>query len=243
MGCRGGKNILFPEIALEEDVDINNGLQEEMTEDMREKEKLTREYVLGHGILTEEELEGVNFEAMVEEYDLKEGLEVSLDLRGFILGVKNDFLLEGYALHYQYLLESEPSDNQIDSDDLVNVEVISFQYNPNSYYGTMVFDLEKKKGYFGDCVELLKASALPTDEIDLSDEQVEELRILLIKNHVEEWEERYSYVDESSTGSFWWQLIYELEDGRIFKHSGSNAWPSNYSDVEGEFRAFFNAPS
>ena len=165
-----------------------------------------------------------------------EGDEVILDLREAFLVSHNA------PIYYQYLADSEQSDDKIDSDDLNDVVTISFQYNPNTYHGAMVFDLIKKKAYFESGGHLLEDGVSPMEEMELSDEQVEELRNLLIENHVEKWKKRYSYTDEYSTGSFWWQLIYELNDGRIFIHSGSNASPSNYREVAETLKAFFNAP-
>ncbi len=200
---------------------------------------MTREYIIEHGILTEEELVGVDIDDMIAVYGLEEGDEERTDIRRFILMIKDDYPLPGYGFNYQYLTEGERSSEKLTNEDLANIKIISWRYNSETYHASLLFDFTEKKAYFGELIDLLERAAEPTEEIDLSDEQMEAIESLFQENHVEKWKAEYrDPLSWTKCDGYWWRMVIELEDGRIYKYSGDDV-PNNYDSITDALKAYF----
>lgn len=233
--CNKGINI--------EDEKNESAFLEEESEEM-EKQLITRAYLLEHGLATEEELEGVDVDAMAMDGGWVEGVEETLNVNRMIQLLKEEYRTDGYTFNYQYLVDSPLNNAKLSNDDMMNIKTIAFEYNEGTYFASMIFDLSEGKAYFGDAVDLLKKGAEPTQEIDLTEEQKEQIRAHMVSGDVAEWESSYKGIQrEDSTGWFWWILYYELEDGSIYAHDGSGASgksaPENYRDFVTGLEAFF----
>lgn len=145
---------------------IGGNAYSEMTEESEEMERdwMTKEYIIEHGLATEEELEGVDVDAMIKDCGLEKGMEDRYNLPLLIELSKKDYIIGGYEFDYQYLVDTEKSKNKLTDDDMNCIKTIGFECNEGTYFASMIFDLSEGAAYFGDGVDLLRKGAKPTPE-------------------------------------------------------------------------------
>ena len=219
-------------------------VESEEDSEMVQERLMTREYAIEHGIATAEELETVDFEAMVAEYEWVEGEEELRDMRTGFLRLKDGFLLDEYIFDYQYLVDTPKSEGTLTESEVKNIKTIGFECNEGTYFASMIFDLSEGKAYLGDGQDLLRKGVTPKQEIALTDEQIEAVKNHVISSGVLEWQEEYEGVNPNDTDWFWWILYYELEDGSVYAYDGSgvvNGTPENYREFVKGLQAFFNS--
>jgi hypothetical protein len=218
----------------------------EETEDGVENTPLmTREYLLEHGFATEEDFGQVDVERMIAECDWHEGDEETYNIAVMFSALKRDFLLDEYVIDYSYLLEKDDSDEPFTAEDIEQIKVVAYVYNRGTYNSSMVFDFAERKAYFDEGGHLLERIPCPEEYIELSDEQIAEIKKLMRDCEVTEWKKKYEGTNKDSTGWYWWFLCYELEDGRIYSNSGQGAAgqgrPEGQSVLEESFDKFFDS--
>lgn len=219
-----------------------NKVESEEDSGIVQERLMTREYAIEHGIVTAEELETVDFEAMVAEYEWVEGEEELRDMRTGFLRLKDAFLLDEYVFNYQYLVDTPKSEGVLTESDVENIKTIGFECNEGTYFASMIFDLSEGKAYLGDAQDLLRKAATPTQEITLTGEQTEAVKNHILTSGVLEWQEEYEGINPNDTDWFWWILYYELEDGSIYAYDGRgvvNGTPENYRAFVKGLQAFF----
>jgi hypothetical protein len=228
-----------------------NGNSEEVlptpeTEDRWENTPLmTREYLLEHGLATEEDLEQIDVEYMIKDCDWHEGDEEEDNIALLFSDLKSDYLLDEYVIDYSYLVETDKSEESFTEEDIEQIKIVAYVYNSGTYNSSMVFDFSERKAYFDDDGRLLERIPCPEEYIELSDEQIAEIKNLMRDCGVTEWKKRYEGTNKDSTGWYWWYLCYELEDGRIYSNSGQGAAgpvrPEGQSVLEESFDKFFDS--
>ena len=205
--------------------------------------RMTREYAIEHGILTEEELVGVDFEAMAEEYDWQEGSEGDFDVKSSFLSLKSRFPLPGYGFDYSWLTTAIEQEDEFTKEDIEQIKVIGFSYQDGDSYKCMIFDFTECKAFLGENIRLYDIGAEPTMEISLTNDQMDELKSILRNSSVYKWNREYEGTNENTTGYYWWNLCYALEDGRRYFHSGSgvmNGIPDGYHTLKNGLDAFWH---
>lgn len=219
-------------------------LKSEEDTEMAEKNWMTREYIIEHGLATEEDLEGVDVEAMVRDCDWEKGIEERFNLPLMIDMLKRDYMYDEYMFDYQYLVDTPKSEGTLTESDVKNIKTIGFECNEGTYFASMIFDLSEGKAYLGDGQDLLRKGVTPKQEIALTDEQIEAVKNHVISSGVLEWQEEYEGANPNDTDWFWWILYYELEDGSVYAYDGSgvvNGTPENYREFVKGLQAFFNS--
>ena len=177
--------------------------------------RMTREYIIEHGLATEEELEGVDIDRMILDGDWTEGIEEEYNIALMIIGLKKEYLFEDDRLDYTWLVSATEQEEEFLKEDIDRIKVIGFEHKAgNDPTISMIFDLEEQKAYDGIYFSR-KHKYYPTKEITLTDEQINEIRELMRNCAIDEWGTRYEGTNGYSTGNFWWALYYALEDGRI----------------------------
>lgn len=205
---------------------------------------MTREYVIKQGLLTEEELRGVDFDTMAESYSLKEGSEENLDVRDFFQENKYYFPLPGYGLvDYLWISSDTKAGEEFTEEDIDQIRAIGLMRQIANFDTCVVFDFSDKKSYLW---RLYQTGDEPTSELLLTDDQIETIKSLMSSCAVYDWDQKYrGKVDKDVFDTeFVWRLYYALEDGRVYSHSGSGAWengewgngaPESYNDLYAGF--------
>ena len=144
-----GNNEYTEEIGMETESDSSESTEE--TSGIR----MTREYAIEQGILTEEELVGIDFEAMAEYYDWEEGSESTRDVKGVFTRQGKKFLLPGYGFDYTWLVSVTEQEEKFTKDDVDRIKAIGFNYKSgDSPAITMIFDFEERKEFYGIYISL-----------------------------------------------------------------------------------------
>ena len=205
---------------------------------------MTREYVIEHGLLTEDELRGVDFQAMAEYYNLREGIEdedikesfpAFDNLRDVLLGFKDIWPLPGFGLYDDYWLSSidEEREKKILEEDVDQINVIGLYDRSANYDTCVIIDIEKKEAYFW--IHYIVTGDEPVVEI-LTDDQTKAVKNLIRTCGVYDWDQVYrGRVDDTIFDAYVdWSLYYVLEDGRVYSHRGSGDFdfaPNSYDEL------------
>jgi hypothetical protein len=226
-----------------------NGNSEEVlptpeTEDRWENTPLmTREYLLEHGFATEEDLEQIDIERMIADGKWYEGIEETINIPVMIRSLKNLYLLDEYVIDYSYLVETDKSEEPFTEEDIKQIKVVAYVYNSGTTNASMVFDFSERKAYVDGGGHLLERIPCPEDYIELSDEQIAEVKKLMQDCKVPEWKRKYKgHYDSADSDWGWWYLCYELEDGRIYSNSGGGICynlPEKIMDLRYDLKDFF----
>lgn len=184
-----------------------------------EEALISREYLLEHSNIKEEDLEGVDVEAFIEEFDLKESNIDKVNL---------EFLLEVYkeeggetSSPYAYLTEAEYTSGGLKETDIALVRTAALYITSGTYQETLILDSKEEKGYWGEEANLFYAWDEKSTQIVYTEEKREEFTKLLEECQVVSWKGVYEGTSENTTGSFGWSLYLELEDGKIYQYKGS----------------------
>ncbi len=222
------------------------------TEQTREEtdmdaKRMTREYIIEKGLFTEEELAGVNVEAILERYKWEEGDENQRTWRTmFEIEIKEQRVAAGLTetIDYSYLSELEIRENGLSRDKLGTVKTVAFQYNNGNYFETVILDREKGRMYLGETCDLLAAGIAPPVSQELGTEVWDSCLTLLENCDVPSWKKHYEGIsEEGTTGHFWWLLMLELEDGTACDYSGNGVTgesaPKQYGELQQGLRDLF----
>lgn len=241
-GCGNRQNV--PE---DRDETVTGSFSDEgaETEQAREEtamdaKRMTREYIIEKGLFTEEELAGVNVEAILERYKWVEGDENRRTWRTmFEVEIQEQRTAAGLTetIDYSYLSELETRENGLSREELGTVKTVAFQYNSGTSFETVILDREKSRMYLGEACDLLAADMAPPVSRELDTEVWDSCMALLETCDVPNWKKHYQGVsEEGTTGHFWWQLTLELEDGKACSYSGNGVMGENAPKQYGELQ-------
>lgn len=231
-------------VAMEE---TGEDMETETEEDMKPEEememsekRMTREYIIEQNLFTEEELEGVDVEAILEEWKWKEGDENRKTWRNrFLIEIKKQKIAAGLieTIDYSYLGELDSHEDGLSKEEFGSITTIAFQYQDGNYLESILLDKEKGKMYMGKACDLLVENAIPTVTMDLEEDTWDTVVTLLESCEVTKWKKRYQGTDEEgNTGNFWWNLFIELENGEKCFYSGEGVTgqnaPKQYRELE-----------
>ena len=208
--------------------------------------RMTREYIIEQNLFTEEELEGVDVEAILEEFKWKEGDENRLTWRTmFLIEIENQQIEAGIleTIDYSYLNNLDWRENGLSKDELEDVTTIAFQYNDGAYFQTIILDKAKGKMYPGELCDLLAADIVPPEAMDMGEETWDDVMDLLDSCEVVKWKRRYQGTSVGTTGHYWWVLIIELENDEGCFYSGEGVTgisrPKQYDELEQGLKDLF----
>ena len=225
----------------EENDNMKNNMRGESS-DMAEGTLMTKEYIIEHGLATEEDLEGVDIDRMIIELDWKKGTEEGLNVAKLITTLKKDYLFEDSRPDYSWLTSDIEQEEKFAKKDIGQITVIGFEYNAGDFYTSMIFDFMKSKAYLGLS---LYEKAEPAKEISLTGDQIKKIKEMLNNYALYEWDKKYEGIDDFDIldSNFMWNLYYALEDGRIYSNSGSGGFgnnaPNNWNELRDGFEAFW----
>lgn len=186
---------------------------------------MTKEYILKKNLATEEDLKNIDVEKMIKDAHWHKGDELKHNISHMIAVRGKRYRTDIPRLDYSRFLESDVSTKPITKDDMTSVKTVSFSYNENGYSNVIIYDFSTMKGYSVDNWHrkvFQKGFYEPKEFINLSLEDVKELHSYLLDSKLWTWNREYKGENDPNILAYtWWNVFYELEDGRIYINSGS----------------------
>ena len=240
----------YEEQRIEELTSVIEETKEGMPEanmEMSEK-RMTREYIIEQNLFTEEELEGVDVEAILKNHNWKEGDENRKTWKTFFLiEAEEQKIAAGIiqTVDYSYLGKLNVHEGGLSDEEFESIKTIAFQYNSGTYFETIILDKENGKMYLGEGCDLLAADVVPPVTIDMGEETWDTVMELLASCNVTEWKKRYQGTSVGTTGHFWWHLLIELKNEEKCDYSGEGVMgfstPEKYRELEQGLKELFEA--
>lgn len=224
-GCNGKKN---DEIQFGSNVhEIKKDSEERKVQRTRpEVERLTDEEAIQFMIekygFTESEMEGYDIASFVYELEINSSdndLPVEYIHHTFDLQ-KGDYLIGGYNDIFGFL-STKPTRALAANDKIVKIGLrMNAGSGPEERY---VYNLTDKVAYYNDLTP-----------VEMSDDHIRLVRGVVDECDILNWElSSVKDDDENSTGSYGWNIAFELEDGNVIAYHG---YVQDPDDLSSEFR-------
>ena len=185
--------------------------------------------------ITAEELEGINVEILIEDYQLDK-MDYSAEEVRQIIEDQGKFYWEEPQDDI-YALLGDTNDIPSSGKDLTrNADIIkiAFYENPGSLQKKMIFDLEAQVCYIDNAVPF-----------ELSTDQVSALKNIASISNITSWQHRYENNNEiETTGSYAWKMVFLLSNGEQCVYGGytqdMTSLPEDYFTVVRAFESTVN---
>lgn len=168
---------------------------------------------------TKEELEGVDVTKLIQDYELKVRTFTNEEVREIIESQAKYYIDDGKTKLFRIF--DTLAEGSIKAGDHFNK--IAMVYNEGTFQQNIIFDLVENKWYLDDATLH-----------ELSAKQKEMVEKLPEKYEIYNWENNYSGEEEESTGSLYWKLIFEKQDGSLCAYTGytqdGTHLPPNYKE-------------
>lgn len=180
------------------------------------------EYVLSNTDLTEADFEGIDFDAFMNRYGLHTAnIDENLNLIPDLVIFYREELAKGPVVDYSVIYEG--AEGTLSEADLNNLEVMLWDYHEGNLNQYMVMDFTTGNvyySYFEDAIDSCSSDYLVTT---LSEQELDGIKTLLLKNGIIEWENDYTGTNEGTTGQHSIGFAFRLTDGRCVSYSASGA--------------------
>ena len=208
----------------------NNGQGEENQKKQIAWRAITKEYLLEHFDISEEDLEGVDVESFLSTYDIDVDKIEKYDIPELLKFFVEEDAAEG-MMSYEYMLE-EPVNTPLTQDNVDTLVRIIWQINEGDGTEALAFDFENERIYEGYRIEEFDKNEL----IGCADDTIKQKVIQVITDYeIYDWNDYYQGGStEGTTASYNWQMAIEFSDGTIYRTGGSGlgdkARPDNMED-------------
>lgn len=179
--------------------------------------ELTKESIIAHTDLTEEDFEGVDFDAFVAYFNLTPERLAEYD-PVMLLNLYKEAMAQETTRDYTGILEK--AGGTLSPEDLDQVSVLIWEYHSGNANSSMVIDRESGAVYYGDG-SFLSAVGESKRIADFSEEDAAFLCEALAESGITEWENEYLGSNEGTTGLYEWTIALQLADGRCICYHGS----------------------
>ena len=197
--------------------------------DMQESEtmELTKEYLIAHSNLTEEDLNGLDFDDFVAFFELTPEMLEKYDAKA-LLRMYLEELQKAPTTDYTELFTHAAG--KLTEQDLDGIRVMIWEYHESDYNAFMVIDLEKGKVYqgLGNSLDAVDESSFAADWKE-GDEVF--LREVLTASGITAWNNEYIGTSEGTTGHLAWAIGFRLADGRCVSYRGRGVLNSGTPDT------------
>lgn len=197
---------------------------EQMSETKNAEQENLAFMIEGYGFEAEE-LEGIDLQKFIDDYQLHTRDYTSEEIRE-ILRDEGDFYQDDGSTKIFSILNKKGTGSLGEKSQICR---IGYYCNEGSLIQKVVFDLEKKEFYLNN-----------TEPVSLTNDQLELLLNLPSKWNIAEWEDHCEGVEEDSTGSLYWKLVFELEDETYCVYDGytkdMSHLPKTYLEVDKELQ-------
>lgn len=173
---------------------------------------------------SDEELDGYDIMAFLQHYKLDRPVSDSLMdnpsvefVRDVFDRRKGEYLIGGYNSIFGFL-DTSPSRPITEADKFVKVGIeLNIGDSPADRY---VYDLSNKV-YYHENVGEMESSDGAVDPMEMADYKVERIENIVSDCNILSWDV-HTVVDddEGSTGSYGWNIVFELEDGTDIAYKG-----------------------
>lgn len=188
---------------------------------------LTKQYLLDHSTLTEEDFNGIDFDAFVKEYELT---IVSLEKYDITALLRMYKIEAGGTQSYDYTDIFDKADGRLTDKDLIDIDVIIWEYHDGNFNSCMVIDREKREIYYSTTSSLNEIEDnMKTAEWHDGDERF--IQTALRNSQITSWQTTYIGSDEGTTGNFSWAIGFRLLNGTCKYYSGSGVKESGTPDT------------
>lgn len=166
---------------------------------------------------TEEELEGYDVTAFVNEYLYDYPTEEYARKR--FERVKEYFRITDEYLFNKYVefATFKKNTGKISVDD--TIIRIGYRTYENTYNKLYIYDLEAGLAYYGDDIS-----------VKMEDYEIEDLKKIVSRYNIDAWENKFTGPNRDSTGSVGWDLSFLLEDGSVRCYTGEAEYYSDFTD-------------
>lgn len=203
---------------------------------------VTKEYLIEEYNLTENEIEGVDLDALIEEIQVTKDTFQSIDIHIFLQQYK-EYLNRSSnekVTYYQYMREDEEICDKLTEEQLKTIKRVALCRTSGTEIFSVIIDYEQGYIYYGEQVYLLNDGATPTNEVVLDEKKKEILNNLWIKAKITSWENEYIGSNEGTTGNYGWSLYFELENGQIIRYRTTGVLEDNAPDEFGDVITVLN---
>lgn len=198
---------------------------------------ITKEYLLEHFDISEEDLEGVDVESFLSTYDIDVDKIEKYDIPELLEFFVEEDAAQG-MMSYEYML-NEPADGTLTSESVKDMVRIIWQKNEGDGSEALAFDFEKGKIYEGYRIDNFSNHNL----IGIAEDTVKQKVIQIISEYdLYNWKEYYKGGSiEGTTASYNWQMAIEFSDGTLYQTGGdgmgAEAFPENMYEFIAALRA------
>ena len=198
--------------------DASNNLSEETNPMI-----LTKEYMMEHCKLTEEEFSGIDFDDFVSFFNLTpEDLDQfsGASLLSLYRSQRDQYNGTDYSVIYQQ------AEGKLQQEDIPQIDTVIWEIHSGNRNLSMAADLEQQivfgcEGYCLDhCCEENRLAELTENDLAF-------IRDAVSACGIAGWENSYIGTSEGTTGHFAWMIGIRLDSGKCFSYSGSGVLSSN----------------
>lgn len=184
---------------------------------------VTETYLIEQCGVEPSELEGIDVDAFIKEYDIRESNAGKVNL---------SFLIETYREKkeeepYAYLLNVEYEAEGLQKDALSSVMVAALYITEGTYQETIIMDQRSGAAYWGKAANLLNYFTEDCIKTAWTEEKETKFQELLMQTEIFTWKMKYEGSSQDTTGSFGWALYLETEDGKCYRYSGQGVMGDN----------------
>lgn len=223
---------------VERDKNVTTRQDKEMNreDDSMSWRTITKEYLLEHFDISEEDLEGVDIESFLSTYEIDIDKIEEYDIPELLKFFIEEDAAQG-MMSYEYMLD-EPADGTLTQDNVNDIVRLVWQINEGDGVEALAFDFKNEKIYEGYRIEEFDNSYL----VGIPDDAIKESVIQLINEYdLYSWKDYYKGGStEGTTASYNWQMAIEFSDGTIYRTGGDGlgdkARPDNMEDFIADLR-------
>ena len=180
--------------------------------------KVTKEYMIRHCGLTEEDFEGIDFDDFVIEFNL-----TPENLEKYDGASRLALYKELKAPYTDYTEIYRQASGKLQEEDIGHISTVIWEVHQSMYNGLMAADFEKMAVY-GD-TELRLDHCKDSDQIsELTEEDLVFIREKVAAAGMTGWENHHTGSDACEAaydGNFDWSIGIRLDNGQCFQYGGS----------------------
>ena len=203
--------------------------------------KLTKEYLIEHSALTEDDLAGVDIDAFAAYFELTPENLDQYDASA-LLRMYKESLEEPERIDYTPLFAA--ASGVLTEEDFADIRVLAWEYHEGTYNAAMVIDRDRGAVYYGVGLFLDRVE----ESSRLADWKEDDLGFLaeaLRESGICSWQNEYRGTSEGTTGHFAWAIAAKLDSGRCVSYSGegvlNSGTPKSLRPLLEKLEAHFSA--
>ena|GEM_PF-1491631 len=186
-------------------------------EAVTDSQPVTLEYILSHTDLSAEDFSGIDINAFMNRYGLDSGnIDENLNLIPDLIKFYRDELAAEPTIDYSVIYQN--SEGTLSEQDLDKLDALAWDYHEGNFNQYMVIDFSSGKVYSSWDEEVIVACNDSLKVADLTQEDRDWLKDILLQNEVASWKNEYEGTNEDTTGHHSVGFAFRLTDGRCVSY-------------------------